>query len=80
MNSVSSARSSRRVCTPHRFLDQGFDADLVIISLIFVRTVSLGATAPDAGNCWTLRVVPHRNLRHATCATVARCAGRAKQQ
>src|SRR6266545_2655667 len=57
---------------PHRFLDQGFDADLVTISLIFVRTMSLGATAPDAGNCWALRVVPHRNLRHATCATVAR--------
>src|SRR5262245_14727041 len=64
---------------PHRFLDQGFYAGLVVISLIFIRTLSLDATAPDAGNCRALRVVSHRNLRHAIGATVARCVRRARR-
>ena len=45
-------------------LGQRFDSDLVVVGLIFVSTVSFGATTPDASYRWALTVVFHRIPLH----------------
>ena len=64
-DSIRSSWAIRPECLDAQgLLGQRFDSDLVIVGLIFVSTVSFGATTPDASYRWALTVVFHRIPLH----------------
>ena len=51
MNSVSSAWSSRNVCTPIAFSHKRLDTDLVVVGLVFIGDRAPRTAAPDSRDC-----------------------------